>query len=102
MLPSTPADWKEWRDRSGPELDLRLDQLLDWRGYLLTFLRKQDRVVKNRWRFHRMAVQCARGRARPATETRPAWRWSVGELGLRSGVLPPEALAWELPSVDRG
>ncbi|KAJ7346903.1 hypothetical protein DFH08DRAFT_205357 [Mycena albidolilacea] len=102
MLPSTPADWKEWQDRSGPELDLRLDQLLDWRGYLLTFLRKQDRVVKNRWRFHRMAVQCARGRARPATETRPAWRWSVGELGLRSGILPPEASAWELPPVDRG
>ncbi|KAJ7346916.1 hypothetical protein DFH08DRAFT_780644 [Mycena albidolilacea] len=100
MLPSTPADLKEWRDRSGPELDLRLDQSLDWRGYLLTFLRKQDRVVKNRWRFHRMAVQCARGRARPATEENPAWRWSVGELGLRSSIVPPEALDWELPPLE--
>ncbi|KAF8210593.1 hypothetical protein K438DRAFT_1904035 [Mycena galopus ATCC 62051] len=61
----TPADWKEWRDRSGPGFDLRLDQPLDWRAYLLTFLRKEDRVVKNRWRFHRMAAS-------------PAWRWSLG------------------------
>ncbi|KAJ7511397.1 hypothetical protein B0H11DRAFT_1954978 [Mycena galericulata] len=95
MLPSTPADWKEWRIRSGPELDLRLEQPLDWRAYLLTFLRKEDRFVKNRWRMHRMTVQFARGRARPATETSPAWRWSVGNLGLRSSIVPPEAWAWE-------
>ncbi|KAF7361642.1 hypothetical protein MVEN_00507500 [Mycena venus] len=100
MLPSTPAEWKEWRDRAGPELDLRLDQPLDWRGYLLTFLRMEERVVKNRWRFHRMAVQCARGRARPATDTEPAWRWSVGELGLPSSVVPPEAWVWEFPPVE--
>jgi len=95
MLPSTPAEWKEWRARSGPELDLRLNQPLDWRGYLLTFLRKEDSAVKNRWRFHRMSVQCARGRTRPAAETSPAWRWNVGELGLRSSIVPPEAWAWE-------
>lgn len=95
MLPSTPADWKEWRDRSGPGLDLRLEQPLDWRAYLLTFLRKEDRVVKNRWRMHRMTVQYARGRTRLATETSPAWRWSVGALGLPSSVVPPEAWAWE-------
>ncbi|KAJ7230016.1 hypothetical protein GGX14DRAFT_409817 [Mycena pura] len=89
MLPSTPAEWKEWRARSGPELDLRLDQRLDWRGYLLTFVRKEDRVIKNRWRFHRMSVQCARGQARPG------WRWRVGELGLRSSIVPPDAWAWE-------
>ncbi|KAJ7268700.1 hypothetical protein B0H12DRAFT_1096209 [Mycena haematopus] len=99
MLPSTPADWEEWQKRSGPELDLRLDQPLDWREYLLTFLRKEERVVKNRWRFHRMAVQYARGRARPATETSPAWRWSVGELGLPSSMVFPEASPWELPSM---
>ncbi|KAF8139463.1 hypothetical protein K438DRAFT_1879765 [Mycena galopus ATCC 62051] len=90
MLPSTPADWKEWRDRSGPGFDLRLDQPLDWRAYLLTFLRKEDRLSKS-WRFHRMAVQCARGRARPATEASPAWRWSV-ELGLPS--------TWSRPVVE--
>ncbi|KAJ7652597.1 hypothetical protein B0H17DRAFT_1147339 [Mycena rosella] len=96
MLPCAPAEWTSWRDRAGPELDsLRLEQPLDWRAYLLGFLRKEDRVVRSRWRMHRMAVQCARGRARPATDTSAAWRWSVGELGSRSGVAPPEAWAWE-------
>ncbi|KAJ6550867.1 hypothetical protein DFH09DRAFT_607181 [Mycena vulgaris] len=95
MLPSTPAEWRAWRARGGPELDLRLEQPLDWRAYLLTFLRKEERAVRNRWRMHRMSVQCARGRARPATEGSAAWRWSVGELGLRSGVVPPEGWAWE-------
>ncbi|KAJ6559811.1 hypothetical protein B0H19DRAFT_1145841 [Mycena capillaripes] len=96
MLPSTPTEWKEWRERSGLDsLDLRLEQPLDWRSYLLPFLRKEDRVVRNRWRMHRMSVQFARGRARLATETSPAWRWSVGELGLRSSMSPPEAWAWE-------
>jgi len=93
MLPSTPIEWKEWRDRSGPELHLRLDQPYDWHGYLLAFLRKEDRVVKNRWRFHRMTLQCARGRSRPG------FKWRVGELGLPSSVVPPEAWAWELPPV---
>ncbi|KAJ7615230.1 hypothetical protein DFH06DRAFT_1239912 [Mycena polygramma] len=96
MLPSTPGDWKERRERSGPELDLRLEQALDWRGYMLNFLRKGDRVVKNRWRMHRMSVQFARGRARLPTETTPAWSWSVGSLGLRSGIVSPDAWAWEL------
>ncbi|KAJ6559804.1 hypothetical protein B0H19DRAFT_1145825, partial [Mycena capillaripes] len=96
MLPGTPAEWEAWRERSGLDsLDLRLEQPLDWRGYLLTFLRNEDRVVRNRWRMHRMSVQFARGRARLATETSPAWRWSVGELGLRSSMSPPEAWAWE-------
>jgi hypothetical protein len=93
MLPSTPAEWKAWRDRGGPELDLRLEQPLDWRAYLLTFLRKEEAVVRNRWRMH---VQCARGRARSATETSAAWRWSVGELGLPSSIVQPEGWAWEL------
>ncbi|KAJ6499024.1 hypothetical protein C8R45DRAFT_101340 [Mycena sanguinolenta] len=97
MLPCTPADWVEWRQQSGPELDLRLDQALDWRKYVLTFLRKEDRVVKNRWRFHRMTVQYARGRTRPAAEKIPAWRWSVGELGLPSSIVSPETSSWELP-----
>ncbi|KAJ7621711.1 hypothetical protein DFH06DRAFT_1232545 [Mycena polygramma] len=96
MLPSTPGDWKEWRERSGPALDLRLEQALDWHRYLLSFLRKEDRVVKNRWRMHRMSVQFARGRARLATESSPAWSWSVGSLGLRSGIVSPDAWAWEL------
>ncbi|KAJ6505832.1 hypothetical protein C8R47DRAFT_1243755 [Mycena vitilis] len=96
MLPSTTGDWKEWRGRSGPQLDLPSEQELDWHGYLLTFLRKEERVVKNRWRMHRMSVQFARGRARVATETTSAWSWNVGSLGLRSGVIPPEAWACEL------
>ncbi|KAJ7668983.1 hypothetical protein B0H17DRAFT_1142259 [Mycena rosella] len=95
MLPSTPADWTAWRARAGPALDARLEQPLDWHAYLLTFLRKEDGAVRNRWRMHRMAVQCARGRARLATETSAGWRWSVGELGLRSGFVPPERWAWE-------
>ncbi|KAJ7072813.1 hypothetical protein C8F01DRAFT_1012737 [Mycena amicta] len=96
LLPSTPAEWREWRERSGPELDyLRLEQALDWRAYLLAFMRKEDHVVRNRWRMHRMTVQFARGRARLATETAPAWRWSVGSLGLPSSFVPPDPLAWE-------
>ncbi|KAK7005768.1 hypothetical protein R3P38DRAFT_2556032 [Favolaschia claudopus] len=99
MLPFTPLEWKEWRRRSGPELESRLDQPLDWRKHLLTFLRKEELAIKNRWRFHRMAVQYARGRTRPATDTTAAWRWSVGELGLRSSLIPPEVWAWEAPPV---
>ncbi|KAJ6474164.1 hypothetical protein C8R45DRAFT_1160359 [Mycena sanguinolenta] len=95
MLPSTPADWVEWRQQSGPKLDLRLDQSFDWRKYLLSFLRKEDRVVRNRWRFHRIAVQYARGQADPAFT-----RWGAGELGLASSTVSPEAWSWELPPPD--
>ncbi|KAJ7779245.1 hypothetical protein B0H16DRAFT_1300620 [Mycena metata] len=100
-VPTTPADWKEWCDRSGPDLDLRLEQPLDWRAYLLTFMRKEDSVVKNRWRLHRMSVQFARGLYMPATETEAAWRWSVGSLGLRSNIVPPDPWAWELHGGDK-
>ncbi|KAJ7041019.1 hypothetical protein C8F04DRAFT_1219614 [Mycena alexandri] len=95
MLPSTPGDWKEWRERSGPDLDLRLEQPFDWRTYLLTFLRKEYPVVRNRWRLHRMSVQFARGLHSPATGTEAAWRWSVGSLGLRSSVVSPDLWGWE-------
>ncbi|KAJ7176774.1 hypothetical protein C8R46DRAFT_943833 [Mycena filopes] len=97
MLPCTPADWSEWCTHAGPELDyLRMEQPLDWRAYMLTFMRKKDRVVKSRWRMHRMTVQFARGRTRPVTEEHPVpWRWSVGALGLRSSSAPPDSWAWE-------
>ncbi|KAJ7044283.1 hypothetical protein C8F04DRAFT_1250226 [Mycena alexandri] len=50
MLPSTPGDWIEWRTRSGPEpLDLRLEQSLDWRAYVLRCLRRENMAVMNRW-----------------------------------------------------
>ncbi|KAJ7199246.1 hypothetical protein GGX14DRAFT_401545 [Mycena pura] len=49
------------------------------------------------------SVQCARarGRARPAMDTDPAWRWSVGELELLpSSAGPPEGWVWEFPPVE--
>ncbi|KAJ7041022.1 hypothetical protein C8F04DRAFT_187186 [Mycena alexandri] len=95
MLPSTPADWKEWRDRSGLDLDLRLEQPADWRAYMLTFMRKEHPAVRNRWRMHRMSVQFARGRTRRVTATEPAWRWSVGSLGLQSSIASPDPWTWE-------
>ncbi|EIN08809.1 hypothetical protein PUNSTDRAFT_143517 [Punctularia strigosozonata HHB-11173 SS5] len=94
VLPSTPMEWEAWKDGLNA-IDLRLDQSYDWRSYLLMFLRKEDRHVKNRWRMHRMSLQYARGRARPATESTPAWRWNVGELGIRGCLSPPQRWSWE-------
>lgn len=98
MLPACPADWRSWHSSSkeGPRiLSLSLGQTWDWREYLLLFLRKEEPHVRNRWRFHRMTVQFARGKARLATETEAAWKWSVGTLGYRTSLMPLEERSWE-------
>nr|GAT48201.1 predicted protein [Mycena chlorophos] len=87
MLPCTPADWAEWGVTT-------LDPRLDWRGFLLACLRKQEPFLRNRERMHRMTKQFANGRKILPTETTELWRWSVGRL--RPSVLhPPEAWSWE-------
>lgn len=62
---------------------------------LLSFLQKEDVHVKNRWRFHKMAVQFARGRIQINQDNEVLWRWNVGELGIRTSMTPPSPYDWE-------
>ncbi|KAF9263900.1 hypothetical protein L218DRAFT_926721 [Marasmius fiardii PR-910] len=94
MLPCVPADWANW-PRDVTPLSLTLTQSFDWREYLLTCLRKEDLHIRNRWRFHRMTVQFARGRALQNGEGKTTWRWSAGQLGVISGLERPEPRSWE-------
>ncbi|KAG7093375.1 hypothetical protein E1B28_007055 [Marasmius oreades] len=92
MLPCTPADWSNWPSELTP-LSFSLTQPYDWREYLLTCLRKENPHVRNRWRFHRMTIQFARGRTGKGT-----FRWSVGKLGVPSDLDEPKPELWELGS----
>ncbi|EIN08746.1 hypothetical protein PUNSTDRAFT_44305 [Punctularia strigosozonata HHB-11173 SS5] len=94
MLPCSPVEWQAWKGRCDT-LDLRLEQPYDWRSYLLTFLRKEERHVRNRWRMHRMSVQFARGYRYTAAQVGRDMEWSLGQLGLRSSLSPPDAWPWE-------
>ncbi|KAG7093360.1 hypothetical protein E1B28_007042 [Marasmius oreades] len=96
MLPCIPADWSNWPNELTP-LSLTLTQSVDWRYYLLTCLRKEDLHVRNRFRFHRMTVQFARGRAKKNSDGETIWRWNVGQLGFTSSSERPEPKTWEEP-----
>ncbi|KAK7062879.1 hypothetical protein VNI00_000376 [Paramarasmius palmivorus] len=91
MLPSTPADWSQWPENLNP-LSFTLSQDIDWRAYLLTFLRKEDVHVRSRWRLHRMAVQFAKG---VDGVWAAKWHWHSGRLGVRPSLEKPEPEEWE-------
>ncbi|GJJ15206.1 hypothetical protein Clacol_009482 [Clathrus columnatus] len=96
MLPFTPQDWNNWPNgtfRNG--IIFKVDETQDWRSYLLTFLRKEDVHVRNRWKFHKMAVQFARGAKKMIYGTMVCLRPDVGELGFRPDVKPPRPWFWE-------
>ncbi|GJJ16084.1 hypothetical protein Clacol_010363 [Clathrus columnatus] len=94
MLPFTPRDWKNWPNgifHNGSVLKVGHNQ--DWRTYLLTFLRKEDVHVRNRWRFHKMAVQFGRGQSMAEF----CWRSQVGDVDFRPDVKKaPEPWCWEM------
>ncbi|KAL0575815.1 hypothetical protein V5O48_006169 [Marasmius crinis-equi] len=97
MLPCTPADWAH---TTWPR-ELTRTPHLDWRGYMVACLRKEDPHIRNRWRFNMMAVQIARGVDR--SRFRESWgrvwygSWHAGKLGLRPELETPVTLDWELP-----
>ncbi|KIJ55497.1 hypothetical protein M422DRAFT_24069 [Sphaerobolus stellatus SS14] len=98
MLPATPEDWSNWPNgtfHNGTIFQVEKGQ--DWRAYFLTFLRKEDAHVRNRWRFHRMAWQFANGRKMIVEDEDPqiSLEWSVGELGVRTQAAPLKAWSWE-------
>ncbi|KAL0065622.1 hypothetical protein AAF712_007400 [Marasmius tenuissimus] len=88
MLPCTPADWahSQW-----PEELLTGDLTkLDWQSYMLACLRKETHSIRNRWRFHKMAVQFAESdRLR-----------SAGKVGLESSIEKPERFSWEVVPLE--
>ena len=82
MLPITALDLESWQSNNEPIQVMRRQLTRDWRRYLLTFLRRDDLHVKNRFRMYRMALQCMRGKAVRSG----GGKWSVGELGYVPGV----------------
>ncbi|KAG7099985.1 hypothetical protein E1B28_001778 [Marasmius oreades] len=98
MLPCTPADWTDskWPMDLTTQTHLSQQTHLDWRGYMITCLRRDDPHVLNRWRFNMMAVQFARGTDRYSNENYPDWFWNAGKLGAKSSLEKPEPEVWEL------
>jgi hypothetical protein len=97
MLPVSPLDWNAWPNGPLINEDNRIccQPDRDWRGYLLTFLRKEDPHVRNRWRFHRMHVQFAKGKMQRQQEGLLSWKWSSGELAVLNPLTPPQPWSWE-------
>ncbi|KAL0581795.1 hypothetical protein V5O48_000274 [Marasmius crinis-equi] len=95
MLPCTPADWSSWPAELTP-LSFALSQPYDWRGYLLKCVRKEEPHVHNRWRFHKMTVQIARGRYQVNAEGETTFTFVAGKLGLPSTGEKPEPAPWEV------
>jgi hypothetical protein len=98
MLPVSPLDWAAWPNGAlvGDDGRLCYQSDKDWRGYLLTFLRKYDCHIKNRWRFHRMHLQFGKGKMQLPAEGVSPWRWSFGELAVLNSLAPPEPWSWEV------
>lgn len=92
MLPISSFDVQSWKLNNESIQFGRRQLTRDWRRYLLTYLRRDNPHVKNRFRMYRMALQCARGKA-AQSENR---KWSVGELGYVPGLTEDTTgCAWE-------
>jgi hypothetical protein len=90
MLPCTPSDWENW---SAPSPIAPGD--FNWRAYIQTCLKKDDHHLRNRYRFHSMAVQIARGRARYDGDGEVTWQWNAGKLGVKTPLEKPTPYDWE-------
>ncbi|KAH8807561.1 hypothetical protein F5884DRAFT_343407 [Xylogone sp. PMI_703] len=99
MLPLTPEDWSDSKWPSDLFEDTPPSSRLgiDWRGYMLTCLKKSTPNIRNRWRFHKMAMQFARGK-HYMIKDRPQWRWKAGSLYSEQDLKKPIPESWELPS----
>ncbi|KAL7781763.1 hypothetical protein V8C37DRAFT_398120 [Trichoderma ceciliae] len=98
MLPFTPADWSDnsWVADILSDISSSRQSDIDWRHYMLTCINKDDSNIKNRWRFHRMAIQFARGTDRFRSKEHPDWFWNAGELGFKTDLDKPKLEIWEL------
>ena len=90
-LPVSLLDWAAWLNGALVG-EGRLCCQSDKDCYLLTFLRKH---MKNRWRFHQMHVQFAKGKMQLRAKGVIPWRWSFGLVVLNS-LTPPEPWSWEV------
>ncbi|KAM0517089.1 hypothetical protein ACHAPE_005201 [Trichoderma viride] len=100
MLPFTPADWNDnsWTKDVLADTSSSRQSEIDWRHYMLTCVEKTDPHIRNRWRFHKMAIQFARGTNRYRSEEHPDWFWNAGSLGFKPSLDKPEPEIWELYS----
>lgn len=100
MLPFTPADWSDnsWAEDIFADTSSSRQSEIDWRHYMLSCVKKTDPNIRNRWRFHKMATQFARGTNRYRSEEHPDWFWNVGSLGFKPSLEKPEPEVWELYS----
>ncbi|UKZ81540.1 hypothetical protein TrVFT333_009312 [Trichoderma virens FT-333] len=101
MLPFTPADWSDnsWVSEILADTTSSKQADIDWRSYMFTCVKKDLPSVRNRWRFHRMAIQFARGTNRYKSKEHPDWFWNAGNLGFITSLDKPEPNAWELYTV---
>ncbi|KAI0272545.1 hypothetical protein BC834DRAFT_966556 [Gloeopeniophorella convolvens] len=92
MLPATPSDWSEWKAAGNPS-SISLGQW-DWKTYLKAFVLREDRHIRNRWRFERMLAQLAL----PTRFVRSKDElWSLGEYPRPCDLIEPETIWWEEP-----
>lgn len=119
MLPACPTDWKSWDSVNDP-LPLLTGTLInptfrkcdtapsssttvtrpnakdrDWRAYMLTFLSQSTPHIRNRYRFHRMHMQYARGKQYKSEDGSVVKWWSCGKLGVGTDLVCPEPYEWE-------
>ncbi|KAL7947621.1 hypothetical protein V8C42DRAFT_290148 [Trichoderma barbatum] len=101
MLPFTPADWSDnsWVSDLLADTSSSRQADVDWRYYMLTCVKRDIPHVRNRWRFHRMAIQFARGTNRYRSKEHPDWFWNAGNLGFVTSLDKPEPNTWELYTV---
>ncbi|KAL7934744.1 amino acid permease domain-containing protein [Trichoderma chlorosporum] len=104
MLPFTPADWSDnsWVSEILADTSSSRQADIDWRHYMLTCVKKDLPSIRNRWRFHKMATQFARGTNRYRSKEHPDWFWNAGNLGFRTSLNKPEPNTWELCTVYAG
>ena len=77
-----------------------LTQPFDWRECLLKFIRTDDPHVLNRWRFHKMAVQIARGYTWRICGGNSFCTWSAGELTVPCSLERSGPMHWEERAVE--
>jgi hypothetical protein len=113
MLPACPLDWKSWNAVNGPlppltgvpieaipgpynrDRKTTPSNQKDWRAYMLTYLKLDDRHARGRYRFHRMHIQYARGLDKVLDSGVTLKYWSCGNFGVGTALECPPAYNWE-------
>lgn len=116
MLPACPADWKSWNavndslppltgvpidmipGKFNPNRTTTLSNAKDWRAYMIIYLRNSNNNylhTVNRYRFHRMHIQHARGHEDNLEDGGKRKWWSCGKYGVGTALECPEPYEWE-------